>query len=164
MQDHAVQPTNALRDSAAQGRKRWTALIDDIVAGAWINPDTGRTVATPYRSIVIEDSLEGREAELVRGLGLDAKLAVVTRSEKGCIVVNKASVEAVPAAPIDKLVDATGAGDLFAAGFLFGLARGRDHKTAARLGGLAAAEVIQHIGARPEVSLKSLAQQNGLPV
>jgi adenosine kinase len=53
---------------------------------------------------------------------------------------------------------------LFAAGFLFGLARGRDHKTAARLGGLAAAEVIQHIGARPEVSLKSLAQQNGLPV
>jgi adenosine kinase len=94
----------------------------------------------------------------------DAKLAAVTRSEKGCVVVTKSGTESVPAAPIEKLVDATGAGDLFAAGFLFGLARGRDHKTAARLGGMAAAEVIQHIGARPEVALKTLAQQNGLPV
>ena len=94
----------------------------------------------------------------------DARLAVVTRSEKGCVVVTKSGTEAVPAAPINKLVDATGAGDLFAAGFLFGLARGHDHKTAARLGGLAAAEVIQHIGARPEVPLKRLAEQNGLPV
>ena len=74
----------------------------------------------------------------------------------------KSGVESVPAAPIDRLVDATGAGDLFAAGFLFGLSRGKDHKTAARLGGLAAAEVIQHIGARPETSLKSLAEQSGL--
>ena len=65
----------------------------------------------------------------------------------------------MPAAPIEQLVDATGAGDLFAAGFLFGLARGQDHKTAARLGALAAAEVIQHIGARPEVSLKDLAAE-----
>ena len=73
-------------------------------------------------------------------------------------------LEAVPAAPIEKLVDATGAGDLFAAGFLFGLARGRDHRAAARLGALAAAEVIQHLGARPEVSLKDLAKQSGLHV
>ena len=58
--------------------------------------------------------------------------------------VSKDGVEAVPAMPIAKMVDATGAGDLFAAGFLFGLARGRDHRTAARLGVLAAAEVIQH--------------------
>ena len=94
----------------------------------------------------------------------DAKLAAVTRSEKGCVVVSKTGTETVPAAPIERLVDATGAGDLFAAGFLFGLARGRDHRTAARLGGLAAAEVIQHIGARPAVRLKELAQQNGLPV
>ena len=93
-----------------------------------------------------------------------APLAAVTRSEKGCVVVSKAGVIEVPAAPIKEFVDATGAGDLFAAGFLFGLARGRDHKTAAQLGGLAAAEVIQHIGARPEVSLKDLAKQNGHPV
>jgi adenosine kinase len=92
----------------------------------------------------------------------DAKLAVVTRSEQGCVVINRDETIAVPAAPIKKLVDATGAGDLFAAGFLFGLARGKDHKTAAQLGSLAASEVIQHIGARPEVSLKDLAKQNGL--
>jgi adenosine kinase len=61
-------------------------------------------------------------------------------------------------------VDTTGAGDLFAAGFLFGRVRGAGHENAGRLGALAAAEVIQHIGARPQVSLKELAQQNGLPV
>ena len=100
----------------------------------------------------------------VRALRADARLAAVTRSEKGCVVVTKEETTAVPAAPIAKLVDATGAGDLFAAGFLFGLARGHDHRICARLGAMAAAEVIQHIGARPEASLKKLAQQNGLPV
>ncbi len=94
----------------------------------------------------------------------DAKLAVVTRSEKGCVVASKDGVTAVPAFPIDKIVDTTGAGDLFAAGFLFGLVRGAGHENAGRLGALAAAEVIQHIGARPQVSLKELARQNGLPV
>jgi sugar/nucleoside kinase (ribokinase family) len=100
----------------------------------------------------------------IAALRTDVKLAVVTRSEKGCIVVSRESNEVVGAAPIEKFVDATGAGDLFAAGFLVGLARDQDHRTAARLGALAAAEVIQHLGARPEVSLKALAQDNGLPI
>jgi sugar/nucleoside kinase (ribokinase family) len=100
----------------------------------------------------------------LKAMRADARLAVVTRSEKGCVVVTKDETVTVPAAPIAKMVDATGAGDLFAAGFLFGLARGRDHKTAAQLGALAASEVIQHIGARPEVSLKDFAKQSGLPV
>jgi sugar/nucleoside kinase (ribokinase family) len=100
----------------------------------------------------------------VTALRKDAKLAVVTRSAKGSVVVTRDAVEAVQAMPIDKVADVTGAGDLFAAGFLVGLARGKDHRTAARLGGLAAAEVIQHIGARPAVSLKALAAENGLPV
>jgi len=94
----------------------------------------------------------------------DVRLAVVTRSEKGCVVVSRESNEVVKAAPIDKLVDATGAGDLFAAGFLVGVARGQDHRTAAQLGALAAAEVIQHLGARPETSLKALAQDNGFTI
>jgi adenosine kinase len=92
------------------------------------------------------------------------KLGVVTRSEKGCVVTDKDKVIAVPAFPIDKMVDTTGAGDLFAAGFLFGLVRGAGHENAGKLGALAAAEVIQHIGARPQTSLKALAQANGLPV
>jgi sugar/nucleoside kinase (ribokinase family) len=96
-------------------------------------------------------------AKALRG---DAKLAVVTRSEKGCVVVTRDGIEA--AMPIDSVVDVTGAGDLFAAGFLVGHSHGKDHRTAARLGALAAAEVIQHIGARPAVSLKGLAAENGL--
>ncbi len=100
----------------------------------------------------------------VKQLQLDVGLAAVTRSEKGCVVVAKDGLTAVPAAPIAKLLDTTGAGDLFASGFLHGLVRGTSYQDAGRLGALAAAEVIQHIGARPQQSLKALAQQNGLPV
>src|SRR5262245_22070953 len=97
-------------------------------------------------------------------LRADTKLGVVTRSEKGCVVASKDGVVAAPAFPIKEMVDTTGAGDLFAAGFLFGLVRNAGFENSGRLGALAAAEVIQHIGARPQVSLKELAQQNGLPV
>jgi sugar/nucleoside kinase (ribokinase family) len=100
----------------------------------------------------------------LKQLRADTALAVVTRSEKGCVVASKEGVTAVPAFPIKKIVDTTGAGDLFAAGFLFGLSRNVGHEAAGRLGALAAAEIIQHIGARPQVSLKDLARQNGLPV
>src|SRR5262245_7252732 len=98
----------------------------------------------------------------VNALRTDARLGVVTRSEKGCLVVTREQTDAVQALPVERVVDATGAGDLFAAGFLVGLSRSNDHRAAARLGALAAAEVIQHLGARPEASLKQLAEQNGL--
>ena len=94
----------------------------------------------------------------------DVTLGVVTRSEKGCVIADAKGVVAVPAMPIDKLVDTTGAGDLFAAGFLVGLARNLGHEDCGKLGALAAAEVIQHIGARPQVSLKALAEKHGLRV
>ncbi|MFD2183967.1 adenosine kinase [Rhodoplanes azumiensis] len=94
----------------------------------------------------------------------DVKLAAVTRSEKGCLVVSREETTAVHAVPVDRVVDTTGAGDLFAAGFLVGLARGRANAEAARLGALAAAEIIQHLGARPETSLAELARDNGLSV
>jgi sugar/nucleoside kinase (ribokinase family) len=98
----------------------------------------------------------------IAALKADARLAVVTRSEKGCVVVTRNATEAVEAFPVERVVDSTGAGDLFAAGFLFGLASGLDHKRCGRLGALAAAEVISHLGARPEASLKALAQEHGL--
>ncbi len=97
----------------------------------------------------------------VNAARVDAKLMVVTRSEKGSLVITREQNDAVRAEPIDRVVDATGAGDLFAAGFLVGLARGADHRNCARLGALAAAEVIQHMGARPETSLKALAEASG---
>src|SRR5215510_8722502 len=78
----------------------------------------------------------------------DARLAVITRSERGCLIVTREETDAVPASPVERVVDATGAGDLFAAGFLVGLSRGAEYRDAARLGALAAAEVIQHLGAR----------------
>jgi sugar/nucleoside kinase (ribokinase family) len=94
----------------------------------------------------------------------DARLAAITRSEKGCLVVTREETLAVPAMPVERVVDATGAGDLFAAGFLVGLARAADYRTAARLGALAAAEVISHLGARPQTPLQELAGQGGLAV
>jgi len=98
----------------------------------------------------------------IAALRADIDIAVVTRSEKGCLVIGPDGTEAVPAFPVKRVVDTTGAGDLFAAGFLSGLARGADDRTCGRLGALAAAEVIQHLGARPETSLKDLARENGL--
>jgi sugar/nucleoside kinase (ribokinase family) len=109
-------------------------------------------------SLYQSDDFDAAFAQLRR----DAAMAVVTRSEKGCVVATKDKVTAVPAFPIDKIIDTTGAGDLFAAGFLFGLVRGASHEQAGRLGALAAAEIIQHIGARPQTSLKDLATKHGL--
>ena len=94
----------------------------------------------------------------------DVALGIVTRSEKGCVVAAKEGITAVGAFPARTVVDTTGAGDLFAAGFLFGLVREAGYEQAGRLGAMAAAEVIQHIGARPQASLKELAQKHGLPV
>jgi sugar/nucleoside kinase (ribokinase family) len=86
----------------------------------------------------------------------EAKIAALTRSEKGSVVVKGGETYAVPAAAIAKVVDTTGAGDLYAAGFLFGYTHGKPLAECARLGGLAAAEVISHVGARPEQALRGL--------
>ena len=82
---------------------------------------------------------------------------VVTRSEKGALATRGGERANVPAEPVERLVDTTGAGDLFAAGFLMGEARGLGLERSLRLGAIAAAEVIQHYGARPERDLKALA-------
>jgi sugar/nucleoside kinase (ribokinase family) len=109
-----------------------------------------------YETPHFEEALDALRAENVLG--------VVTRSEKGCVIVEGDATWEAPAYPIGKLVDTTGAGDMFAAGFLAGLARGLDMVTCGRLGALAAAEIIQHLGARPNASLKTLAQGKGIAV
>jgi len=90
------------------------------------------------------------------------EVAALTRSEKGSVILAAEATHKIAAAKVEKLVDTTGAGDLYASGFLFGLTHGRDLASCGRLGSLAAAEVIGHFGARPETSLKALAQQAGL--
>ncbi|MDQ3074349.1 MAG: adenosine kinase [Pseudomonadota bacterium] len=115
------------------------------------------------------DILFANEAEIIELAGesdFDTAVAavapkvatlVVTRSEKGAIAIAGDERASVPAEPIERLVDTTGAGDLFAAGFLAGQARGLGLEVSLKLGAIAAAEVIQHYGARPETDLKALA-------
>ncbi len=109
-------------------------------------------------SLFQTDSFEAAMGEIT----LRAKLAAVTRSELGSVVATNAETYSVPAYPVEKVVDTTGAGDQYAAGFMFGLARGRSLPDCARLGSLAASEVISHYGPRPQVSLQALAAEKGL--
>ncbi|MBM3570522.1 MAG: adenosine kinase [Alphaproteobacteria bacterium] len=115
------------------------------------------------------DILFANEAEIVslfRAADFDQALQqargrnlvmALTRSEKGSLVLRGEELHVVDAVKIPKVVDTTGAGDLYAAGFLHGFARGRDLAGCGRLGGICAAEVIGHFGARPETKLAALA-------
>ncbi len=98
----------------------------------------------------------------VKELAKRVEIAAVTRSEKGSVVAQGDSVHEISAFPVEKVVDTTGAGDQYAAGFLYGLSQGRSLADCGKLGSLAAAEVIAHYGPRPQVKLRDLAAQNGL--
>ena len=101
-------------------------------------------------------------ANAVKAIGMDCALAVITRGEHGAIVIEGGVVTSVPAHKIEKLVDATGAGDAFAAGFLFGWTKGLGGTRSAELGVLAATHVIQKIGPRADVDLAKAAKAAGL--
>jgi sugar/nucleoside kinase (ribokinase family) len=152
---HAAERDVALTLSDAFCVDRYRAEFLDLIRSRTVDLifANERELHSLYETADFDSALDG--------LRNDARLAVVTRSEKGCLIVTREQTEAVPASPVDRVVDATGAGDLFAAGFLAGLARGSDYRTAGQLGALVAAEVIQHMGARPETSLKALGQENG---
>jgi sugar/nucleoside kinase (ribokinase family) len=123
-----------------------------------------------FRALISDeiDILFGNEAELlalyetdtfefaVTQLRQDCSVAAITRSELGSVVVTKDGVVEVAAQPVDQVIDTTGAGDLYAAGFLYGYTRGMNLHTCATLGHIAAAEVISHVGPRPQIALSSL--------
>jgi sugar/nucleoside kinase (ribokinase family) len=120
------------------------------------------------------DILLGNEEEVTMLFGVDSAdaaleaaeetglLVVMTRGARGAVVLTARGPVDVPAAEVERVIDTTGAGDLFAAGFLFGLTHGMGPEDSTRLGGLCAAEVISHTGARPEADLKALAKAAGL--
>jgi sugar/nucleoside kinase (ribokinase family) len=123
-----------------------------------------------FRGLVADevDILFGNEDELmslyevdtfdaaVAAVRADCALAAITRGRHGCVVITADEVLAVPAEQVERVLDTTGAGDLFASGFLFGYTDGRSLAECARLGSLAAAEVISHVGARPLIDLRKL--------
>ncbi|MGB3417573.1 MAG: adenosine kinase [Mesorhizobium sp.] len=110
------------------------------------------------RSLYQTESFDGA-VELIRR---DCRLAAVTRSEEGSVIVRGDETVTIKAAPIRELVDTTGAGDLYAAGFLHGYTQGRDMKACGDLGSLAAGLVIQQIGPRPRQNLRQEAKAAGL--
>lgn len=104
------------------------------------------------KSLYQQDNFE----DALKALGGKVEIAAITRSEKGAVILNEGKRYDIAAAPVSKVIDTTGAGDQFAAGFLYGFTEGKDMQTCGKLGALAAAEVIQHIGSRPATALSSL--------
>jgi sugar/nucleoside kinase (ribokinase family) len=94
--------------------------------------------------------------EAVAALRDECELAAITVGADGCVIVTPDELVEVPAEPVERVIDTTGAGDLFAAGFLHGFTSGLDLATCGRFGSIAAAEVISHVGPRPLVELRNL--------
>jgi sugar/nucleoside kinase (ribokinase family) len=141
-----------LSDSFCVNRHR-EEFLDLIRSGIGILFANESEITALYQTESFDDAKRQAAEEI--------KLAVLTRSEKGSIIVSDGTEIAIPAEAVE-VVDTTGAGDLYAAGFLYGLARGYDLESAGRLGTFAAAEIIGHVGARPEARLSHLARLRGL--
>ena len=153
----------------AAGRKVAITLSDSFVVHRW----RAELLAFIEASADIVLANEGELAALFETDDFDAaasslaamvEVAAITRGEVGSVVVRGDERVVIAVVPVDKVVDTTGAGDQYAAGFLLGLARGLSLEDAGKLGSLAASEVIAHWGPRPMVSLKDLAAQNGLRI
>jgi sugar/nucleoside kinase (ribokinase family) len=112
------------------------------------------------KSLYETDSL----GETVRAIAQDAELAAITLGAEGAMAVYNGEIVTVPAFPVERVVDATGAGDLFASGFLLAVSRGQPLDVALRSGCLAASEIISHVGARPVLDLKALAAEHRLAI
>jgi len=126
-------------------RAEFLALVEDHVDVLFANE---AEIKALYREDTFDDAMQR-----VRG---HCRIAVLTRSENGSVVLSGDEAHVIDAEPVAAVVDTTGAGDAYAAGFLYGLTRGFGLAACARIGGIAAAEVIGHVGARPANPLKDL--------
>jgi sugar/nucleoside kinase (ribokinase family) len=165
-------PARAAFEAAAAaahvaGRKVAITLSDAFVVGRWrtellafIEASADIVLANEVELLALFET-EDFDAAAERLAGI-VEVAAVTRGEHGSVILKGAHRVRVPAFAVDRVVDTTGAGDQYAAGFLLGLARGLSLADAGALGSLAAAEVISHWGPRPMTSLHELAEQKGL--
>jgi sugar/nucleoside kinase (ribokinase family) len=128
-------------------RAEFLDLVDDLVDVLFANE---AEITSLYEVDNFDDALQRVDHAV--------EIAALTRSEKGALIVTRDEVHVIDARPVARVVDTTGAGDLFAAGFLHGLTHGYDLGTCGRLGALAAAEVIGHLGARPDAALRELSR------
>jgi sugar/nucleoside kinase (ribokinase family) len=162
-----AEPRKAMEaaiDAAHAAGRQVAFTLSDSFCISRHRPDFLRLIDEKKIDILFANAAEIRELAGVDDFdGAVAAIApkvptlVVTRSEDGAVAVRGAERASVPAEPIERLVDTTGAGDLFAAGFLAGVAKGLSLEASLRLGAVAAGEVIQHYGARPETDLLALA-------
>ncbi len=126
-------------------REEFLDLVDNHVDILFANEDEVKAL---YQVADFDEALQA-----VRGR---AEVIALTRSEQGSVILGGNEVHVVDCEPVDQVIDTTGAGDLYAAGFLYGYTQGRDLHDCGRIAGIAAAEIIGHIGARPETSLAEL--------
>jgi sugar/nucleoside kinase (ribokinase family) len=145
--DHGREVALSLSDPFCvdRWREEFQDLVENHVDILFANEDE---IMSLYQVDSFDDALQA-----IRG---KVKIAALTRSEKGSVILANGEVHVVDAELVDHVVDTTGAGDLFAAGFLAGYTQGKDMYTAGRMGAIAAAEIISHMGARPECDLKAL--------
>ncbi len=159
--------TKAARIARDAGRKIALTLSDSFVVErhrsallAFIDSEIDIVFANEAEATALFQTQDFDTAASL--LAARVKTACVTRGDKGSVVITDGAPEVIPAAPARQVLDTTGAGDQYAAGVMFGMARGLSPAVCGRLGSLAAAEVIDHYGPRPQVALKALATNAGL--
>ena len=157
----------AIARAKTAGRKVAFTLSDPFCVGRW--RDEFKDLLEKDVDILFANEAEAKALyeteifdEAFQAIRKWGKAAAITRSAHGSVVLENQRVHILDAEPVDHVADTTGAGDQYAAGFLFGYARGLSLDTCGRLGGIAAAEVISHLGPRPAKSYKSLAAAAGL--
>ena len=165
------EPRAAMRaaiDTARGAGRKVAFTLSDVFCISRHGDDFRQLIADGLIDILFAN--ESELAALAQTEDFDAALAkiaaqvptlVVTRGAEGACAIQGGTRAIVPAEPIARVVDTTGAGDLFASGFLHGQAQGRDLETSLKLGAICAAEIISHVGARPVVDLKALAGRLG---
>lgn len=165
-------PARAAFEAAAEaahkaGRKVAITLSDTFVVARWrsellafLDSSTDIVFANEAEACALFETDDVEAA--TRALAAKVEVVAVTHGPKGSVLVRGDERAGIAAEPVDKVIDTTGAGDQYAAGVLFGLARGLPLETSGRLGAIAAAEVISHWGPRPMTSLKGLAQAAGI--